>query len=201
MEQLFCPVDGSPFPCRLALLSALTAFFASFLAAFNSASASPTSPIFPEVGSPRPLPSPSGASLSPELLPDPTLACCLAFRRCALHDLLHVVTSSQHFSHFFLHVNGRLHVTHIFCGRFSFFTPCTIFPPPPLAALRESTPPAEARSRYEAAAIASPPQAGCEWGAQGRSSAPPVGATKHRAVRARNEQPSSSGTRSPALRI
>ena len=34
-----------------------------------------------------------------------------------LHFLLHVVTSSQHFSHFFLHVNGRLHVTHVLTGR------------------------------------------------------------------------------------
>jgi hypothetical protein len=47
----------------------------------------------------------------------------LAFLRAALHDFEHVVTSSQHFSHFLRHVNGRLHVTHTLVGRFSFFTP------------------------------------------------------------------------------
>ena len=35
----------------------------------------------------------------------------LAARRFALQLLEHVVTSSQHRSHFFLHVNGRLHTT------------------------------------------------------------------------------------------
>ena len=38
--------------------------------------------------------------------------CCLARRRLALQLLLHVVTSSQHFSHFFRHVKGLSHVTH-----------------------------------------------------------------------------------------
>ena len=33
------------------------------------------------------------------------------------------MTSSQQFSHFFLHVNGRSHTTHTLVGRFSFFTP------------------------------------------------------------------------------
>lgn len=32
-------------------------------------------------------------------------------------------TSPQHFSQTFLHVNGRLQVTQILLGRFSFFTP------------------------------------------------------------------------------
>ena len=37
--------------------------------------------------------------------------------RSALHDLLHVVTSSQLSSHFLRHVNGRLHTTHVLKGR------------------------------------------------------------------------------------
>mmetsp|Transcript_19495 Transcript_19495/g.39481 ORF Transcript_19495/g.39481 Transcript_19495/m.39481 type:complete len:208 (+) Transcript_19495:260-883(+) len=35
----------------------------------------------------------------------------------------HVVTSSQHLSHFLRHVKGRSHTTQTFEGRFSFFTP------------------------------------------------------------------------------
>jgi hypothetical protein len=46
--------------------------------------------------------------------------------RFLLQLLLQVDTSSQTFSHFFLHVNGRLHVTQILVGRFSFFTPLGI---------------------------------------------------------------------------
>ena len=46
--------------------------------------------------------------------------CCLLFR---LQLLLHAVTSSQHFSHFFRHVKGRSHVMHVFVGRFSFLIP------------------------------------------------------------------------------
>ena len=62
----------------------------------------------------------------------------LCLRRSALHALEHVVTSSQHRSHFFLHVNGRPHTTHSFEGKFSFFTPRVIDAPPPL--LRRSSP-------------------------------------------------------------
>ena len=51
----------------------------------------------------------------------PTCICCFAIAlRFALQLLLQVVTSSQHFSHFFLHVNGRLHTTQTLEGRFSF---------------------------------------------------------------------------------
>ena len=37
--------------------------------------------------------------------------------RSLLHRLLHVVISSQSFSHFFRHVNGRPHTTHVLVGR------------------------------------------------------------------------------------
>lgn len=58
------------------------------------------------------------ASSSPT--PPSTCICCFAISlRFALQLLLQVVTSSQHFSHFFLHVNGRLHTTQTFEGRFS----------------------------------------------------------------------------------
>jgi len=44
-------------------------------------------------------------------------------------------------SHFLRHVNGRLHTTHIFEGRFSFFTPRVIFVLPPRAATATPPPP------------------------------------------------------------
>lgn len=64
----------------------------------------------------------SGSSSTGSALP----SFCANALLFALQPLEHVVTSSQHLSHFFLHVNGRLQVTHIFEGRFSFFTPCVI---------------------------------------------------------------------------
>ena len=59
---------------------------------------------------------------------------CLAALLLALQPFEHVDTSSQHLSHFFLHVNGLSQITHIFDGKFSFFTPLGImvlllFPP------------------------------------------------------------------------
>ena len=44
-------------------------------------------------------------------------AALFAALRSLLHRLEHVVISSQSFSHFFLHVNGRWHTTHVFTGR------------------------------------------------------------------------------------
>ena len=64
----------------------------------------------------------SPSSLAP-LSSAPEAPLCFSRRRAALQLLEHVVTSSQHRSHFFLHVNGRSHTTHVFVGKFSFFTP------------------------------------------------------------------------------
>ena len=103
---------------RFALFAALTAFlFAlrwSFLA--SALDAPCESPSFSERA-------PSTSSSSPSF---PAPAVPFAFFLFALQLLLQVVTSSQHCSHFFLHVNGRSHTTHTLVGRFSFFTPRVI---------------------------------------------------------------------------
>ncbi|KAG0615220.1 hypothetical protein M758_5G024400 [Ceratodon purpureus] len=54
---------------------------------------------------------------------DSSFLALLCFLRSALQRSLHVFTSSQHRSHTLRHVNGRLHTSQIFEGRFSFFTP------------------------------------------------------------------------------
>lgn len=56
------------------------------------------------------------------------LASLFCFLRSALQRSLHVLTSSQQRSHTLRHVKGRLHTSHSFDGRFSFFTPRGILP-------------------------------------------------------------------------
>lgn len=118
-------------PSRLARFSALAAFLAALRAAFASSSPS----------------DPSEASLMSSSDPcrrSSLLAAFRCFLRSVLQALLHVVTSSQQFSHceahrahdhtsirasderrfgisvvhaFFRHVNGRLHCSHVFTGK------------------------------------------------------------------------------------
>lgn len=56
------------------------------------------------------------------------LASLFCFLRSALQRSLHVLTSSQQRSHTLRHVKGRLHTSHSFDGKFSFFTPRGILP-------------------------------------------------------------------------
>jgi hypothetical protein len=114
-SQAFWPLVGSPRSSNFARLSAFCAFTDALCFAL-SLSSSPSSPF--------------AAAFTA------AFALCFSLFRFALHDLLHVVTSSQQFSHFFLHVNGRAHTTHVLLGRFSFFTPRIVDRPlalPPLA--------------------------------------------------------------------
>jgi hypothetical protein len=51
-------------------------------------------------------------------------SCCRRLEALQLFE--HVVTSSQHRSHFLRHINGRSQTTHTFDGRSAFATPCGI---------------------------------------------------------------------------
>ena len=92
--------------------------------ASSAARASPSPSEASEPAPPRARPRfPSSSSSSSSSLPLAAPPPRFSRRRAALQLFEHVVTSSQHRSHFFLHVNGLLHTTHVFTGRFSFFTP------------------------------------------------------------------------------
>jgi len=68
--------------------------------------------------------------------------------RSLLHRLLQVVISSQSFSHFFRHVNGRPHTTHVLVGRL-----CGLRNPA-IAIVRRCTPTHGARLMKDGAAVA-----------------------------------------------
>mmetsp|Transcript_19772 Transcript_19772/g.38735 ORF Transcript_19772/g.38735 Transcript_19772/m.38735 type:complete len:212 (+) Transcript_19772:511-1146(+) len=81
---------------------------------------------------------------APAAMPARTFAPGLRPRRLALQLLLHVRTSSQHFSHFFLHVNGRSHTTQVLTGKLwgfrKYFPPeCIIIYPTPQRAGPQKT--------------------------------------------------------------
>jgi hypothetical protein len=89
-------------PIRTARRLAFAAFFDALRAAFASYSKS-----LPSLRS-----SPSNEASEGSSPPDR-----FALLRAALQDLEQVVTSSQQFSHFLRHVNGRLHTTQVFTGK------------------------------------------------------------------------------------